>query len=162
MAATKLPSTNRFFAPGISKMFWLPTIASAVGAWTRAEQSAGDDFSDEVRSLSGFSKTSAKIDTPDWSGLDVGNIPGRNTYQDSSVTFYADLEGDDIRQVVNVLDQGFLVIADGGDVAGRFSDVYKSRVASISKVRPENDANTIIVGFSLQKVYENVVIPAAA
>lgn len=161
MAATKLPATNRFFAPGISKAFWLPSIASAVGAWTRAEQTAGDDLSDEVRSVSGFGKTPSMIDTPDWSSLDVAQIPGRNRLQESSITFYWDKSGHDVRDVLSVLDEGFLVLCDGGDVPDFLSDVFKSRIAAIGKVRPENDANTLVVTFALQKAFENVVIPAA-
>lgn len=159
-----LPSSERFFAPEISKVYFIPIIADPGYAWTRAELAAGDDITGEVADINGFVVTGNMINTPDLASRFTGMIPGRTQADSSSITFYADLAGDDIRKVLPRGTKGFLVFCDGGDVATQPSDVFPIEVSSVGKVRTTGDqAHQITITFAItSKPAEDVDIPAAA
>lgn len=163
MPATPIPTTDRFFAPEITKVIFVPTIASSVLAATRVEINAGDDLSKEIADLSGWSVQSNFIDTPDLGKRYTSKIGGRLTTPDSSLTFYGSKDGDDVRAVLPRGTEGFIIFMDGGDVATQPMDVFKVEVASLGKMRSTGDnAFQITVSFSIKDFAEDVDIPAAA
>lgn len=165
--ATKLPESERFFHPEISKVFWLPTIAAANRVPTRAEITAGHDLTDEIAAVAGWQKTTAMIATPDWGSRFTSSIPGRTSAADSSITFYADLDGDDVRAVLSAGLSGYVVFADGGDnegsVTDKLGDVFPVRVASVGKVRGQDAAMQLTVSFAItREPADDITLPAAA
>lgn len=148
--ATALATSERFFAPEITKIYWLPTIAATNLVPTRAELDAGTDLSAEIADISGWQVQGSAIETPDLGSRFTSNIPGRTSAPDSSITFYGDLAGVDIRGELSQDDNGYIWIADGGDVEAQLADVFPVRVNSIGKMRSVGDAAfQIVVSFTI-------------
>lgn len=161
MPATPIPSSERFFQPEISKVIFVPTIASTSLAYTRNEVNAGDDLTGEIADLSGWEVSANFIATPDMGKRYTGKIGGRITTPDSSLTMYADKAGDDVRAILPRGTKGFVVFMDGGDVAGQPSDVFAVEVAAVGKPRSTGDnAFQLTVQFSISAAAEDVAIPA--
>ncbi|EYR64651.1 hypothetical protein N866_07185 [Actinotalea ferrariae CF5-4] len=163
MVATPMPTTERFFAPEISKVYIATTMADYTQP-TRVELNASTDVTAEIAGVTGWSVTSAMIVTPDWGSRFTRQIGGRTSAEASSITFYADLEGQDIRTILARGDKVKVVFADQGDVAGLPADIFDTEVTSLGKVRTNADgALTITVNFAIKSVpAEDVPLPAAA
>lgn len=161
---TALPTSTRFYAPNVTKVWFVPTIASTALEVTRAELTAGTDLSDEVADLSGWNVTGEDIATPGLSDF-TGSVPGRTSVEASSITFYADEDGVDARTVLTPGLSGYIVIADAGDIAGGVCDVFPVRVKAVGKPRTVTGSNAhhVTVGFSTpRKPAVDVDLPAAA
>lgn len=159
MPATAAAAASRYFQPGVTKVIIIPSIASLSAGATRAEINAGTDVSGDVAAINGFTVNSAQIDTPDLGIRFTKRIPGRLTADDSSVDFYASVDGNDIRTLLARDQNTYVGILDGGDVAGRKADYFKVVVASLGKVRSMEDAPRITVGFSIADYGENKTLP---
>lgn len=162
MPATPLPASTRFFAPEVTKVYWLPSCAN-INSPTRAEITAGDDLSGEIAALSGWTVESGFINTPDLGSRFTSMIPGRTSAPSSSITFYASKDGEDVRGVLARNDAGFVMFCDGGDVPTQPADVFPATVASVGKVRQVDDgANQLTIAFAITaEPAEDVAIPAA-
>lgn len=160
MPATAMAAASRYFQPGTTKVLVIPSIASLTAGATRTEINAGTDVSGDVAAINGFTVTSAQIDTPDLGGRFTKRVPGRLTADDSSITFYADVTGSDIRNVLSRDQQTNLGIMDGGDVAGRKADYFAVTVASVGKVRDMEDSPRLTVTFTIRDYGENKTVPA--
>lgn len=158
-----LNKSTRFFQPEVSKVLFLPTIASAVLAATRAEITAGTDVSGEIADLSGWQVRGNMIPCPDLGTKFVPQIGGRTQAEQSSITFYADKTANDVRTVMPRGQVGYVVFMDGGDVAttGKM-DVFPVEVTAVGKARSTGEqAFQITVDFAITKApAENVAIPA--
>ena len=159
---TKLPATTRFFAPEISKCYYLPAVAGAEP--TRAEITAGTDLTDEIGGLSGWTVTSAMINAPDLGHRFVSQIGGRTNAEQSSITFYADKGGDDVRKVLPRGTLGYILWADGGDEEGLPADLFCIEVVSVGKMRSVSDqAFQVTITFAITRVpVEDLALPATA
>lgn len=162
MAATPITQATRYFAAGISKCYFVSTIAD-YSAPTRAELDAGTDLSPEIAAIEGWMVTGSAIDTPDLATRYTGNIPGRTSSEESNITFYASQDGVDVRAELPRDTSGFIVWMDGGDVDGNFMDVFPIRVMSNTQQRSiEDEAARRQVAFSIpREPAEGVAIPAA-
>lgn len=158
MPATPMAAASRYFQPGTTKIIVIPSIASLTTGATRAEINAGTDVSGDVAAINGFMVSSAQIDTPDLGGRFVKRVPGRLNADDSSITFFADVTGTDVRTVLARDQQTNIGIMDGGDVVGRKADYFAVTVASVGKVRDMEDAPRITVTFSIRDYGENKAI----
>lgn len=156
-----LTPATRYFAPEVSKYRFIPTIAAASHEPTAAERTAGTALID-IADISGWNVTGNDIATPDLDSRFTKSIPGRTTAADSSITFYADQAGDDIRAVLTEGLKGYIEIADGGDASGNLADVFPVRVKSVGKVRSVGDqAMQITIGFTITgKPATDYAIPA--
>lgn len=162
MATPALTASTRFFRPGISKCYYIPTIAATNLTPTRAEMNAGTDLSAEIADISGWSVTSSFIDTPDYSTQFTGKITGRTEADDSSITFYESQNSVDVRTVLPRNTTGYIMWLDGGDVAGQKADVFPVKVGSNAKQRTTDDEAAMIeVQFAVTRTpAENVTIPS--
>lgn len=160
--ATPIPVSERFFAPEISKVLYLPTIASAILAATRPELTAGTDLTDEIADLAGWGVSSGTIPTPDLGHRFIGQIGGRLTTEASSLTVYSSRDGVDAREVLPRDTAGFLVFMDGGDVPTEPMDIFPVKVTSVGKVRSTGEqAGQLTIAFSITRVpAEDLPIPA--
>lgn len=160
MAATPISQATRYFAPGISKVLWVPTIASP-GAPTRSELNAGTDLSGEVNAIDGWTVTSDTTDTPDLNSTFVGKLPTTTSADDSSITFYASQDGQDVRSLLPRSTRGFVVWMDEGDDPSLTCDVFPVLVSANSKQRSMSDPALIQVMFVVtRQPSEDVDIPA--
>lgn len=158
-----LPATDRFFQPEISRVWFALTLADPANL-ARPDIAAATDLTDEIADLAGWNVTSNQINTPDLGHRFVSSITGRTSSDASSLTFYADIAGDDVRKVLPRGTKGFLIFADGGDVEDQPCDIFPVEVASVGKVRSTGDqAFQLTIGFAIKKPpFEDVPLPAAA
>lgn len=160
MPATPIATTTRFFNADLTVVVFAPVVASTTLAATRAEINAGTDLSKEIADWSGWTVTGGVIATPGLTKFD-GNIPGKITVDDSSLTFYGTETGADVRTLLARGVSGYIIIMDGGDVAGRKMDVFPVRSRSVGKLRSVGeDAFRLMVPFSIpRQPAEDVTIP---
>ncbi|MHB1063530.1 MAG: phage tail tube protein [Georgenia sp.] len=149
---TVLTPASRYFAPGITKVRFIPTVAALTHIPTLVERTAGTLLID-IADISGWDTTSASIGTPDLDNRFTKSIKGRKTASDSSITFWADINGEDVRQVLSEDLDGYVEWADGGDDAGKLADCFPVSVSSVGKVRSVGDqAMQLVVGFTITGV----------
>lgn len=160
---TKLEPTKRFFQPEISKYRFATALADYHDP-TRTEIDAAVELQDEIADLTGFGVTSNLIQVPDLGHRFISQIGGRETANDSSITFYVSPDGDDVRKVLPRGTEGFLIFADGGDEPGYPADVFKVVVTSVSKVRSVGDQGfQVTITFAITAVpAEDIELPDAA
>lgn len=154
--------TERFFSVEISKVYALTTLADLAAGATRPELEAGVDITNEIAAISGFSVTSGTIDVPDLGSRFTKKIGGRTTVEESSLTVYADLAGDDLRKTLPRGTKVYLVFCDQGDAVGLPYDIYECEVTSVGKVRSVDEQGfQLTIGFAITGVpAEDLVLPA--
>lgn len=162
MAATPITQATRYFAPGLSKCLFVPTIANPASP-TRSELDAGTDLSGEINALDGWTVTSDTADTPDLDSTFVGKLPTTTSADDSSLTMYASEDGMDVRSLLSRNTRGFVAWMDEGDDPSNTMDVFPILVSSVSKQRSMSDPALIQVTMVItREPSENVAIPASA
>lgn len=162
MGATPIAATTRYFAPEIVKILFVPTITSK-SAPTREQLDGGKDLTAEISAIDGWTVSSDMIDAPDYGSRFTSQTSGRLKADNSSLTFYASQDTDDIRAILTRDTTGFVVIMWGGDVEGQLCDVFPIIVSSVGKSLPDNADADIQVMFAITSPpAEDVAIPAAA
>jgi hypothetical protein len=160
MVASLITAYAAYYQPGVAQIYVVTTMANYLSP-TRAELDAGLDVTRQVRSTEGFAVAAEQIDRPDMSSLFTSKIGGRTGAEDSSLWFYGAQSGTDIRQTLPFGWAGYVVMLDGGDVAGRRMDIYPVLVISKPKQRGDEDPFGIQVQFSITRPpAEDVLIPA--
>lgn len=161
MAAPNIAASERYINKGVTRVLWVSTIASISGP-TRSEINAGTDLANEIQENDGWVIESESVETPDLGRTFTSSIPGSTSAEDSSLTMYADLGGTDARQLMPRGTNGYIVWMDGGDVTGRFMDVFPVRVGSAPKNRTVDDeAATLTFNYNItSEPAEDVAIPA--
>lgn len=162
MAPVALPPSERFFAPEISKVYFALAIAD-IAQPTRSEIDAAHDLTPEIAAISGWSVSTAMIALQGMSRF-TPQIPGRTTAADSSLGFWMDRGGQDIRTILARGDTGFVIFCDGGDEPGYLADVFPVQVRNIGKARTLADQGAQLeAGFAITRVpAEDVALPPAA
>lgn len=158
---TEPATITRFYAVGVTEILWVPSIAST-SAPTFAELDAGTLLDRDLADWGGWNVSTNMIDTPALRSRYVGQIPGRITAEASSLTFYMDREGVDLRSLMPKDTEGFIVIADGG-LASALGDVFPVTVSSTPKQRSMDAAATIRIDFAItSEPSEEVTLPQTA
>lgn len=161
MPTPEITASTRYFLPGTTKVYIVPTVANMVTGPTRIELTAGLDISEEIAAISGWMITGESVPTPDLGKRFTPQVSGRLTAADSSLTCWADVAGADIRDELAIDDETHVVFLDGGDVATRTMDTYKCVVTSVGKLREIEGAGRLDVRFSIRAYVENIAVPAA-
>lgn len=160
--ATPIQASTRYYRRGVTRVLWVPVIA-AKGAPTRAELDAGTALEGETGAMDGWQTTSETVPTPALGSRFTPVVGGEITASDSSLTFWASKDGDDVRSLLVREASGFIVWMDEGDVAAQTMDVYPVTVTSQAKVRELDNAAQIMCQFAItSEPAENVDIPATA
>lgn len=81
----------RFMQKGITRFFLVPTIADPLNI-SAAAVAAGEELTDEIAEINGFTFANSPIAVPDMGQAFVANIPGEDTADTSNIMFY---ENDD-------------------------------------------------------------------
>lgn len=151
----------RYYRRGITKVLWVPTIVNK-NAPTRAELTAGTALEGETGAMGGWQTTSETVPTPALGSRFTPVVGGAITAADSSLTFWASKDGDDVRELLVREAAGFIAWMDEGDVPTQTMDVYPVTVTSQAKVREMEAAAQIMCQFAItSEPAENVTIPAA-
>ncbi|MEW2570500.1 hypothetical protein [Streptomyces sp. NPDC047070] len=161
MAATPINASVRYYRRGTTKVIWAPAVANK-NAPTRSEINAGTALEGETGAMGGWQTTSGTVPTPALGSRFTPVVGGEITAADSSLTFWASKDGDDVRTLLQREDTGFIIWMDEGDVQGQTCDVYPVTVTSQAKVRELDQAAQIMAQFAItSEPAENVTIPAA-
>lgn len=141
----------RFNRKGTTKIKFIPTIASTALLPTRAEITAGTDYTGQINAIDGWSLANSPIDTPDMDSTFVAKIGGDDAAADSSLTFYEDKTLDDIESDLAKGTVGYVAIFSKGDIAAaKGLDVFPVTVVSNSKAyTTDNEAAKITVQFTI-------------
>ncbi|MGW1157776.1 phage tail tube protein [Streptomyces sp. NPDC002519] len=124
---------QRFMRRGVTKVYFLKTIAAAGNIPVRTELTGSNatDLSGAISDIAGWSLANSPIDTPDLGSTLTTNIPGEDKADSSTLTFYEDQAAETIETLLSKGVQGFMVILRKGDVpASKSMDVFPVRVAS--------------------------------
>jgi len=139
---------TRFMRRGVSKYYFLETIAALTMIPTRVEITAGTDLSKDIAAVEGWSSEAESIETPDMGSRYTSTIPGGEKAADSSFTFYEQLSDDAIETLLPSNAEGFVVILRKGDVpASKSMDIFPVRVASRT---PEHSSGNDPARFSVK------------
>lgn len=158
--ATPIKSSVRYYRRGTTKVLWVPAIASKA-APTRTELNAGTALEGETGAMAGWQTTSETVATPALGSRFTPVVGGAITAAESSLTFWASKDGDDVRSLLTRETPGFVVWMDEGDVSGQTMDVYPVTVTSQAKVRELDGAAQIMCQFAITaEPAENVTIPS--
>ncbi|MDX3353892.1 hypothetical protein PV703_11340 [Streptomyces sp. ME01-24h] len=159
--ATPINASIRYYRRGITKVLWVPTISNKA-APSRSELDAGTALEGETGAMGGWQTTSATVPTPALGSRFTPVVGGEITAADSSLTFWASRDGDDVRTLLTREASGYIVWMDEGDVEGQTMDVFPVTVTSQTKVRELDTAAQIMAQFAItSEPAENVEIPAA-
>lgn len=143
----------RFNRKGVTKIYWLPTIAATTLIPTTAEITAGTDYTEQINAIDGWSLENAPIETPDMASTFVSKIGGDDSAADSSLTFYEDSALDSVETGLAKGTIGYIVIFSKGKTSGaKGMDVFPVTVVSNSKAyTTDNEAAKITVQFTINK-----------
>ncbi len=153
----------RFNRKTLTRIMFLPTVASSSLLPTRAEITGGTDLTDSISAIDGWSLENQPIETPDMGSTFVSKIDGDDSAADSSLTFYEDSTDDTIETDLAKGTSGFIAIFSKGDIASaKGLDVYPVKVASNSKAfTTDNEAAKITVQFVItDRPAFNQTVPA--
>lgn len=165
MAPAPLSETTRFINPEVTVVYWL-VAATTLATPTRAELDAvtASDLTGEIAAMDGWTIASDRVAVPDLGTKFTGRIGGRTNPGDAQITFYASEDTVDVRDVLTRGDRGFVYILDGGDVEGQKARGFEVEVSSVSPTVDVagTEAARIMVDFSINRVAEEVAIPATS
>lgn len=148
LTPTLLPKPDRFEPSGIGKFIYLPACADT-SAPTSAEINAGTDLSPAVAEWDGWTVEGDTIDAPDLATTYTAQVPGRTKSDNSSITFYMDRAGDDVRSLLPRDTVGYIIKADTGLITGQPCDVFPVRVTSLGKTTKIGDVSQMPVMFAI-------------
>lgn len=154
----------RFNRKGITKIYYLPTIAAPTLIPTDAEITAGTDWTQHIHTIDGWSLENTPIETPNMEDTFVSKIDGDDSAADSSLGFYEDSVTDEVETELAKGTAGFVVIFSKGKTAGnKGMDVFPTKVASNSKqYTADNEAAKINVQFVItDRPVFNQTVPTA-
>lgn len=150
---------SRYMSRGITRFYWVPTIANANLVPTVTEINAGTRLDEQLNEVNGFTFANEPIDTPNFKDRYTPQITGEDAAEDSSMTFYRlRTVTDTIRAALAKDAVGNVVIFYEGPVganpaAGDKVEVWPAVVSSQAKqYTADNEAAKYMVAFSITKV----------
>lgn len=129
----------KFFRRGKTKIYWVPTIASASLIPTTAEVTAGTNLTPSVADVNGFAFTNSPIDVPDLSTTFTSNIPGEDTAADSSLTFYEDTTTNTLQTTLAKGVSGYIAIFFSGTAGANPAAGDKAEVWPVQSTGPTRE-----------------------
>lgn len=150
----------RFIRPGKSKVYFLPAIANKA-APTTPEIAAGTDLSGSISDPGSTAFNNEPVQTPDLASTFTSQIPGRDTAEAPTITFYDDDASTAIRTLLSKGVTGYLLKMPYGNVTTKRAETYPVTVTGVNDTwSAGNDAATFIVGFAVTGVpVLNAVLP---
>lgn len=171
MPTPSIVASTRYLDLGVTRVYYLPTIAASTLVPTRAEMNGGTNLTPELSDWSGWVVDTEYLDVQPVNSPFRSKIPGTLLSPDSSLTFYTSKTGLDVRTIFSRWVTGFIMFLDGGDNAGNRAEVYPVTVGMVSLVRGivgqtsggsgTDVASQVRVGFAITAApAQNVTVPA--
>jgi len=155
-----IPTSTRFFQPGVIKILFLPTIAATTLVPTAPELAAGTDLTPEVDDIAGWSYSTSFIETKDAASRISPKLAGRVSLEDSSITFNGSLNGTDARTVFTTDQAGYIAMCDAGNATGKKAEIFPITVGSVVAVRSlDGDSFKVRVDFGVTNIPKTVTLP---
>lgn len=129
----------RFFRRGTTKVWWVPTVASATLVPTTAEVTAGTDLSPDIAAMEGFSFQNNPISTPDLGTTFTTTIPGEDTADNPSITFYELTDVNTLQSTLAKGTSGHLVIFYSGLAGATPAAADKAEVWAVISTGPSRE-----------------------
>lgn len=104
----------RFSQKGNTRFYFVPTIASPALVPTTAEITAGTELTGQLAEVAGFTFRNEPIMTPVMKDSFDAQIPGQDTTEATSLTFWEDKATNPIRTALTKGLNGFIVIFPRG------------------------------------------------
>nr|WSZ96828.1 hypothetical protein OH820_15205 [Streptomyces sp. NBC_00857] len=157
---------QRFLRRGITKIYWLRSIADPERL-TRKELNEPNcfDLTHRVSDIEGWALSNEAIETPDMGSTFNGSIPGNDTAEDSSLTFFEDRASDEVERRLSKGAEGWVLLLRKGDVPGSPSaDAFPVTVATrAATYTTDNEAAKFQVTFTVtDEPTLDAVVPEAA
>ena len=158
----------RFFNRNTSKIVFMPSVASLT-APTHGEINAGvvlalpgSQAVEAIADVNGWKSQNNPIPVPDLNTDFDNTIPGTNSADNPTITFYSDLVAEPVKVSQAEGTAGFMGLMWKGDVAGRKMQVWPVRVAANNEMPSlGNEAAKFEVQYAPSfKPEKNAVIPA--
>lgn len=161
MVATPLAPSDRYIHPEATRIYWVESI-SDIQSPTRAELDNGIDLTGEVADIQGWDLHSLVITRPMMGEGFESQRPGSLATSGSSLMFYADRAGADIRILLSRQATGHVVFLEGGDVPGHPMSVWPVTVAATPRQpRVEGEPARITAQFVVtSQPSQDVEVPA--
>lgn len=129
---------DRFMRKGISKLRWSPTLTDATLPFsvTRSEITSSVDLTPDISDLGGMTYSNDPVATPDLVTTFETKIPGSDTVQDPTLTFY---ERDDVpanQTIMTALakgSSGYMLAFPYGDVPTRAMEIWKLTSTGVNR-----------------------------
>jgi hypothetical protein len=129
----------RFFRRGRTKVWWVPTVASAALIPTAAEVTAGTDMTSSVAGMEGFSFQNSPIPTPDLATTFTLSIPGEDTADNPQFTFYEDTTTNTLQTTLAKGTEGNVVIFYTGLAGATPAAADKAEVWAVISTGPSRE-----------------------
>lgn len=142
----------RFFRRGVSKVYFLPSMANKA-APSAGEISAGTDLTGAIADIGGFTYTNSPIDTPDLGSTYTTTIPGEDTTDTPSLTFYDDNASTAIRTALAKGVTGYILRAPYGSGTGKRAETWPVTSTGVNDTwSAGNDAAQFVTQFAVTAV----------
>lgn len=150
----------RYFRRGKSKIMFAPTVAGT--SPTRAEITAATDLTPQIADIGGFQFSNSPIATPDLATTFTTQIPGEDTSDTPSLTFYDDDAATTIRTALAKGTAGFILMFPLGDVPTKRMEVWKVASTGVNdQWSAGNDPARYVAGFAVSAApVQAGVVPA--
>lgn len=149
----------RFFRRGVTRARWVATIADTAMRPTRAELDAAV-LLPSVAALDGWSPIETAVVNDRLCGVGHGGRRGRPVLTESTLTFWADPFGLDVRQTLTPGQVGHVAILDGGLLTGALLDVFAVEVGTRRQERDLTAAASFTVPFAITRWVLDYPTPA--
>ena len=139
----------RYWRRGKSLIKFLPAIANKA-APTAPEFTAGTDLTPSISDPGAFAFKNSPINVPDLASTFTSQIPGEDTADAPTITFYDDDTATTIRTALAKGVTGYIVREPYGHVTAKRCEVYPVTVTGVNDTwTAGNDAAQFDVGFAI-------------
>lgn len=141
---------GRYFRRGTTKIYFLPSVAAKESP-TTGEIAAGTDLTNSVAEVAGFTFSNSPIPVPDMGSVYTKTIPGEDTSDDSSLTFYEDDVSNPIRTTLAKGTSGYILLFPaGGIIATSNVEVWPVKTTSVAREwSAGNDPARFVIQFTI-------------
>jgi hypothetical protein len=152
---------GKFYRRGTTRFYALPAVANPAVGPTRPELTAGT-WLRRIATVGGFSISNSPVPTPDLDARFTTSVPGEDTAENPSLTFWDDPQDTTNRDVLAKDTDLYIVYMPYGDVPGERCEVWDVRSTGVNDQIDLAAAGQFQVGFSVNEVpNQNAIIPAA-
>lgn len=144
---------GRFTRKGISRVFFCPTLVSQAAPSIATELTTTNEITAAISEISGFQFSNSPINTPDLATTFVSQIPGEDTAEDSSITYYDDDTTTTLRTAQAKGNAGFIVLCPYGRTAAKRCETWPSKSTGFNdEWTTANEAARARVQFAITSV----------